>query len=262
MSGATLLFWIALPYVAIAVFVVGHAWRWRVDQFGWSSRSSQLQEARLLSVGGPVFHYATFAAIAGHVLGILVPAEWTAALGIDETLYHWISAILGTLAGVLVVAGMVVLLVRRIAVPRVTATTSRTDVLVYVLLAAVIGLGIGETLFVNLLGPGYDYRASVALWFRGLFLLDPQPALMVGAPLVYQVHVTLAWLLFMLWPFSRLVHAWSYPALFLGRPWILYRSYRRPAAGGEGARGSSSPAAGRRVLPAARPGEADAAGPP
>lgn len=233
-SGLTLLFWIALPYVALAVFVVGHAWRWRVDQFGWTSRSSQLQESRLLSVGGPIFHYATFAAIGGHVLGILVPASWTAAVGIDETSYHWISAILGAIAGVLVVVGLLVLILRRVTVPRVTATTSRTDVLAYSLLVVVIALGLGETLFVNLFGAGYDYRASVALWFRGLFLLDPQPGLMVGAPLIYQVHVILAWLLFMLWPFSRLVHAWSYPLLFLGRPWILYRSYRRsPIGAGE-----------------------------
>ncbi len=231
MSGLTLLFWIALPYVALAVFVVGHIWRWRVDQFGWTSRSSQLQESRLLSVGGPVFHYATFAAIGGHVLGILIPASWTAAVGIDETTYHWISAILGTIAGVLVVVGLIVLVARRVGVPRVAVTTSLTDVLAYLLLVIVIALGLGETLFVNLLGPGYDYRASVALWFRGLFLLNPRPELMVAAPTIYQVHVIVAWLLFILWPFSRLVHAWSYPALFLGRPWILYRSYRRSRVG-------------------------------
>lgn len=234
MSGLTLLLWIALPYVALTVFVVGHIWRWRVDQYGWTSRSSQLQESRLLAVGGPVFHYATFAAIGGHVLGILIPASWTAEIGIDENLYHLISAVLGTAAGVLVIVGLAVLLVRRVGVPRVAATTSRTDAAAYVLLTVVIALGLGETLFVNLLGPGYDYRASVALWFRGLFLLNPQPELMVGAPLIYQVHVILAWLLFLVWPFSRLVHAWSYPLLFLGRPWILYRSHRRRGVAREG----------------------------
>ncbi len=227
MSGLTLLFWIALPYVAIAVFIIGHIWRWRVDQYGWTTRSSQLQESKLLSVGGPIFHYATFAAIGGHVLGILIPASWTATIGINEEMYHFISASLGTLAGVLVVVGLVVLVVRRVFMPRVRFTTSRTDALAYLLLTVVIALGLGETLFVNALGPGYDYRATVAIWFRGLFLLDPRPELMTGAPPIYQIHVILAWFLFMLWPFSRLVHAWSYPLMFVGRPWILYRSYRR-----------------------------------
>ncbi len=229
MSGPALLFWIVLPYVALTTFVVGHAWRWRRDQFGWTSRSSQLMESRLLRWGGPLFHYGAFAAIAGHVLGILVPASWTAALGISEPMYHLLSAGAGTAAGLAVVAGLLLLLYRRASVPRVAVTTTRIDIAVYVLLTITIGLGILETVGVNLLGGGYDYRASVAVWFRGLFLLDPHPELMVAAPTVYQLHVLAAWLLFALWPFSRLVHAWSYPILYLGRPWILYRGYRRRA---------------------------------
>ncbi|MGH2511125.1 MAG: respiratory nitrate reductase subunit gamma, partial [Candidatus Limnocylindrales bacterium] len=187
MSGWPFVFWIVLPYAAIAIFVVGHIWRWRVDQYGWTSRSTQLQESRLLAVGGPVFHYATFAAIGGHVLGILIPASWTAAIGIDENLYHTISGVLGTIAGVLVMVGLIVLVTRRVMIRRVAVTTSRGDILAYVLLALIIVLGLGETLFVNLLGPGYDYRASVAIWFRGIFLANPQPDLMIGAPLIYQV---------------------------------------------------------------------------
>ncbi|MGH3970090.1 MAG: respiratory nitrate reductase subunit gamma, partial [Mycobacterium sp.] len=61
--------WVLLPYIALVVFVVGHIWRWRYDQFGWTSRSTQLQERRLLKWGSPLFHYATFAAIAGHIMG-------------------------------------------------------------------------------------------------------------------------------------------------------------------------------------------------
>ena len=71
-----------LPYLALGIFVVGHIWRWRYDQFGWTSRSTQLQERRLLKWGAPLFHYGTFAAIGGHVLGVLIPAAWTRAVGI------------------------------------------------------------------------------------------------------------------------------------------------------------------------------------
>ena len=74
-SAAEIFWWVALPYFALGVFVVGHIWRWRYDQFGWTSRSTQLQERRMLKWGAPIFHYATFAAIAGHVLGILIPAQ-------------------------------------------------------------------------------------------------------------------------------------------------------------------------------------------
>ncbi|HYW25302.1 MAG TPA: respiratory nitrate reductase subunit gamma, partial [Terriglobales bacterium] len=112
---------------------------------------------------------------------------------------------------------------------RVRRTTSPTDVAVYVLLAVVIGLGLAETLVVNAFGSAYDYRASVAIWFRGIFVLDPRTDVMVSAPLLYQVHAASAWLLYALWPFSRLVHVWSLPLQYLGRPYILYRS--RYAAG-------------------------------
>ncbi len=76
-TAAQLFLWVALPYLALGVFIVGHVWRWRYDQFGWTSRSTQLQERRLLKWGSPLFHYGTFAAIGGHVIGILIPERWT-----------------------------------------------------------------------------------------------------------------------------------------------------------------------------------------
>ncbi len=229
MTGAVLAFWIILPYAALAIFFAGHAWRWRHDQFGWTSLSTQLQERRLLLWGSPLFHYGSLAAIAGHVLGILIPEPWTAAIGITEDFYRVLSAVGGAIAGAAVVIGLVILLYRRITVRRVAVTTSRVDIVVYVLLFVVIGLGMAETVGVNLVGRGYDYRLTVAVWFRGLFVANPQPGLMATAPLLYQVHAICAWFLLALWPFSRLVHAWSYPVLYLGRPWILYRGYRTAA---------------------------------
>jgi nitrate reductase gamma subunit len=88
----------------------------------------------------------------------------------------------------------------------------------------VIVLGIAETVGVNLLGNGYDYRQSVSLWFRGLFAGNPDVQAIAHAPLLYQVHATAAWAIFAVWPFSRLVHAWSYPLWYLWRPFIVYRA--------------------------------------
>jgi nitrate reductase gamma subunit len=220
--------WIVLPYVAMTLFVAGHVWRYRYGKFSWTTRSTQLLESRWLAWGSNLFHYGALAAIAGHVLGMLVPSWLTDAAGISEGAYHALSAIAGSVAGLVCVAGFVILAVRRAYFPRVRRTTSPTDVAVYVLLAIVIGLGIGETLAFNAFGPGYDYRSSVAIWFRGLFVLDPRPDLMASSPFVYQLHAVSAWLLFALWPFSRLVHAWSLPVQYLGRPYVLYRSRYAP----------------------------------
>ena len=109
--------WVAVPYLALGIFVVGHIWRWRYDQFGWTSRSTQLQERRLLKWGSPIFHYGTFAAIGGHVIGVLIPERWTHAIGIPETTYRWFPAAAGTLAAVLIIAGVVILAGRRLLVP-------------------------------------------------------------------------------------------------------------------------------------------------
>jgi nitrate reductase gamma subunit len=228
MTNAGQYVWVVGPYVAIAIFVAGHVWRYRVDQFGWTSRSTQMLESRWLAWGSNLFHYGALAAIGGHVLGILVPAQLTNYIGVTEDRYHLLSAGAGTLAGVACVAGLAILVARRLAFPRVRVTTSYTDMAVYLLLILIIGIGIYETIVYSALGGGYAYRATVAIWFRGLFLLSPHPELMASAPFVYQLHAALAWLLFALWPFSRLVHAWSIPFQYIGRPYILYR--RRFAA--------------------------------
>lgn len=229
MSGLNELLWVAVPYLAIATFVSGHFWRYRHDKFGWTARSTQILESRWLAWGSNLFHYGALAAIGGHVLGILVPASLTAAVGIDEERYHLLSAGAGTAAGLVCGAGLVILVWRRLGFERVRKTTTYVDTATYVLLIAIIALGLVDTLWFNTIHGGYDYRHTVAVWFRGIFLLDPRPDLMANAPLAYQLHATSAWLLFALWPFSRLVHVWSLPFQYLGRPYILYRR-RFPAA--------------------------------
>jgi nitrate reductase gamma subunit len=222
-----------IPYVAIAIFILGHIWRYRRDQFGWTSRSNELLERRLLKWGSPLFHYGALAAIAGHVLGILIPQTATNAIGIHEGAYHWISAIPGTIAGLASLLGLLILIYRRARVRRVAVTTSYVDLVVYALLLYLIVSGEVTTVFHNLLasGNGYNYRDTVAIWFRGLFALQDHVRLMSSAPFVYQLHAASAWAILALWPFSRLVHAWSIPLQYLGRPYILYRRRYQTARG-------------------------------
>jgi nitrate reductase gamma subunit len=233
MSTTDIFLWVVIPYVAIVIFILGHIWRYRQDQFGWTSRSTQLFERRLLKWGSPLFHYGALAAIAGHVLGILIPKSFTSAIGIDEHAYHLISAILGTIAGLATLAGLLILAYRRASIDRVARTTSYVDLVVYALLFFVIAVGLGATVFHNLLGGGngYDYRETVAIWFRGLFVFQDHAQLMASVPLIYQIHTLAAWAIIALWPFSRLVHAWSIPFQYIGRPYILYRRRYQTARG-------------------------------
>ena len=225
MTTTDIFLWIVIPYVSIVIFILGHIWRYRRDQFGWTSRSNQLLERRLLKWGSPLFHYGALAAIAGHVLGMLIPKTATNAIGIHEQAYHYISAIPGTIAGLASLLGLLILIYRRARIRRVAVTTSYVDLVVYALLLYLIVSGDVNTVFHNALasGNGYDYRRTVAIWFRGVFALQDHVRLMSSAPFVYQLHAVSAWAIIALWPFSRLVHAWSIPLQYIGRPYILYR---------------------------------------
>ena len=136
MSRGEILLYGVLPYAALAVFVVGHVWRYRTDQYGWGARSTQLLESRTLRFASIVFHLGVLAAIGGHVLGLLVPRSWTAAVGVSDEAYHVIAVVGGISAGGAVCVGFATLVYRRIRFPRVRVTTTRSDVLVFALLAA------------------------------------------------------------------------------------------------------------------------------
>lgn len=234
----SLVLWVALPYVCLAIFVVGHIWRYRYDKFGWTTRSTQMHESRLLRLGSPLFHFGLLFVLGGHVLGLGIPKSWTSAVGISESLYHVMAVGIGSIAGVCTVVGMAILIYRRRTVRPVFSATTRMDKLMYLVLGAVILLGLMNTVIGNLV-LDYDYRTGVSVWFRGIFRLDPQPDLMVAAPIGFQLHAAAAFALFALWPFTRLVHVFSAPLGYLTRPYVVYRSRddrlgsRRPRRGWE-----------------------------
>ena len=211
------------PYLCLAVFVVGHYWRYKYDKFGWTTRSSQLYENRLLRWGSPLFHFGLLGVVGGHVIGLVVPKNWTETVGVSEGLYHFLAVSLGGVAGVATIVGLVILIYRRRTVGPVFSATTRMDKLMYAVLATVILLGLWNTVGANVFAH-FDYRESVSVWFRGIFRFDPHPDLMAEAPLSFQVHGLVAMLLFALWPFTRLVHVFSAPVGYLTRPYIVYRS--------------------------------------
>ncbi|NYT95336.1 respiratory nitrate reductase subunit gamma [Salinispora sp. H7-4] len=225
----TNLVWTVLPYLCLVVFVAGHVWRWRHDQFGWTTHTSQVLENRLLRLGSPLFHLGVLGVAGGHVMGLLVPASVTEKIGISEHVYHLTAVLGGTVTGLMLMTGLVLLILRRMINGRVRRVTSRMDKVLYAALAAMVALGMIATVGVNLLGGGYDYRETIAVWFRGIFWFQPDPTLMSGAPLVYQLHAIGGFLFLALWPFTRLVHVWSAPLAYLWRPYVVYRGRRGPA---------------------------------
>lgn len=219
--------WVIFPYLCLVVFIGGHVWRYRYDKFGWTTRSSQLYEARLLRWGSPLFHFGMLGVVAGHLIGLVIPMSWTDAVGITNNAYHVIAMTGGIIAGAMTVVGLAILIYRRRTVGPVFSVTTVMDKTMYAVLAVVILLGMWNTfsgMAVYFGGHEYNYREGVSIWFRQFWSFHPDPGMMSAAPLNFQLHAIVACLLFALWPFTRLVHVFSAPVGYLARPYIVYRS--------------------------------------
>lgn len=237
LSTLDVLLWVVLPYVTIAVFVVGLIWRYRYDKFGWTTRSSQLYERRLIRIASPLFHFGILAVLVGHVVGLLIPQAWTDAIGISEGTYHFFAVVLGAFAGAATLIGIALLIYRRRTVGPVFAATTRNDKTMYIFLVAAICLGIVTTMVgAGVLGEGHNYREDVSVWFRSILLLQPEPGFMAAAPTAFQVHAVAGMLVFVVWPFTRLVHAFSAPWSYLTRPYVVYRERDPEQSGSRPAR--------------------------
>lgn len=229
--------WVIFPYLALATFVIGHIYRYVYDQYGWTAKSSEMLEKRLLMWGVLLFHWGFVLIFIGHVMGLVVPVQFYNAIGFERQYYEVLSLWAGTFAGLVGITGILLLNIRRWFVSRVKSNTDTMRFVIDALLLVVMLLGLigtlGYRVWVGTLGlpgaailgePEFDYRTTIGPWFRGLFVFSPNPELMTGVPLIFQLHTLSAFVLFALWPFSSLVHAWSFPVRYIGRSYVLYRS--------------------------------------
>ncbi|WP_433434315.1 respiratory nitrate reductase subunit gamma [Nonomuraea sp. CA-141351] len=226
MTWAENMLWIVAPYVTLVIFVGGLIWRYRYDKFGWTTRSSQLYESPLLRVASPLFHYALLFVIAGHIAGLLIPTSWTDAIGVSNDAYHLNALIWGGLAGLGTLVGLALLIYRRRTNGPVFMATTVNDKTMYAVLAASIVAGVATTI-AGFVPSEVSYRTTVAPWFRGVLVLQPDSVAMSQANVLYKVHTAIGMILVVLFPFSRLVHAFSAPLGYLFRPYIVYRSRAR-----------------------------------
>lgn len=215
--------WVIFPYVCMAVFIVGHIFRYRNDQFGWTAKSSEFIEKKQLMIGSLLFHLGIIPVILGHVAGLGIPKTWTRALGISDHMYHMGAVWGGGFFGVVTLVGMIILTSRRLTNKSVRQLSSASDMIVNTLLLFIVFIGVYSSLVTNNLNPGFDYRDSISVWFRSLLIFRPETAYMTVVPLAFKLHILTGFLIFAMWPFTRLVHVWSVPLNYVGRSYILYR---------------------------------------
>lgn len=215
------------PYICLAVFLMGSLARFDRDQYTWKSDSSQLLRAGQLRWGSNLFHVGILFLLFGHTVGLLTP-HFIYEPFISAPTKQMVAVISGGLAGFVCFIGLTLLLHRRIFDPRIRLTSHRTDLAILVILWIQLSLGLVTLPF------SFAHRADahamliLADWAQRIATFRPDATALAAIDWPFKVHMVLGMTIFLLFPFSRLVHVWSGLAsvAYLFRPYQIVRSRR------------------------------------
>ena len=211
------------PYIALAVFLIGSVARFDTDQYGWRSKSSQLLRRKQLIVGSVLFHVGILGILAGHAVGLLTPVALFEFLGISHGFKQMMAIVVGGICGTACFVGLVMLLHRRLFDSRIRKTSSFSDIAVLLILFAQLSLGMA-TIPLSLGHLDGHMMVQFMNYVQGIVTLRPQPELIAGVPLIFKLHMFLGFTIFLIFPFTRLVHVWSAPVGYLFRNYQVVRT--------------------------------------
>lgn len=215
------------PYICLTVFLLGSLIRFDRDQYTWKSDSSQLLRSGLLRWGSNLFHVGILFLFFGHLLGLLTPHAFYAHF-LDASVKQRIAIYSGGAFGFLCFIGLTMLIYRRVFDPRIRYTSHRTDIAILVILWVQLVIGLITLPFSWAHSDGSS-MLILADWAQRILTLRTVDAeVLVGLPWPYLFHIVLGMTIFLLFPFSRLVHVWSGFASvgYLFRPYQVVRSRR------------------------------------
>lgn len=212
------------PYVALSVFLLGSLVRFDREQYTWKASSSQLLSGRRLRLGSNLFHVGILLLFFGHLFGLLTPAPLYHAFGLSAAAKQTIAMTAGGIFGTLCLIGMVILLHRRLTDDRVKAAGSSMDTFILVLLFIQLVLGL-LTIPVSAGHPDGGTMLALAHWAQGIVTFQGASAAAYVAQVhwIYKLHLLGGLAMFLVFPFTRLVHVWSAPVWYLGRSYQIAR---------------------------------------
>jgi nitrate reductase gamma subunit len=214
------------PYLAGTVFILGSILRYERGQYTWRTMSSQmLHNTRTYRIGNLLFHIGILALFMGHLVGLLTPQSVLYAIGITPPTKQMLAIVVGGIFGLICLVGITILLWRRLTVPAVRANSSPMDNFILVLLYLQLLTGI-VTIYVSSRYhlDGYT-MTQLARWAQGVVTFRADAwTFLVEVPWPYKLHIALGLLMFAAFPFSRLVHIWSWPWAYLRRNYQVVRA--------------------------------------
>lgn len=219
----TLLFGV-YPYLAGAVFLLGSLARFDRDQFTWKAHSSQMLSKQNMRLASNLFHVGILLLFAGHFIGLLTPPEIFHAFGVSAGAKQTLAIVAGSIAGVMCFIGLTMLLKRRLTEPRVRANSTRMDIFILLLLYVQLILGL-VTIPVSLTHLDGHNMLNLMGWGRNIVTFDPAEAVAAisHVGLLFKLHIFLGITVFLVFPFSRLVHIWSAPLTYPARAYQVVR---------------------------------------
>ena len=205
------------PYLCLTVFVLGSLVRFDREQYTWRSGSSQLLRRRQLSWGSNLFHIGILIIFFGHLVGLLTPIAIFDFLGIGHSFKQIMAIVIGGAAGIACLIGITLLTHRRLFDARIRNTSSFGDIFILLLLFVQLLLGLA-TIPISLEHLSGAEMIKFMNWAQGIVTLNPGAASFVaGASPIFKLHIFLGMTIFLVFPFTRLVHVWSAPIWYLGR---------------------------------------------
>jgi len=218
------------PYIALAICFIGTWARYDREQYTWKAGSSQLLEKKWLQRGSVPFHIGILGILLGHFVGLLTPVEVWHLLGISAAAKQLLAVVAGGIFGLLCLYGLTILVLRRFLMPRVQASSSLMDKLILLLLLAKLLLGLAS-IFVSLGHLAGHEMLKFMAWAQGIVTFSgyTAAAAIVDVHWIFKAHIFLGMTLFVVFPFSRLVHALSLPLKYLRRNYQVVRR-RGPVA--------------------------------
>lgn len=205
------------PYFALTIFLLGSLLRFDHSQYTWRTGSSQLLRRKQLLWGSNLFHVGILGIFAGHFVGLLTPVAVFDALGISHTFKQLLAMTAGGIAGAACWVGIALLAHRRLFDPRIRNTSSFSDTAILLLLWVQLTLGL-STIPVSAQHLDGHEMVKFMDWAQGILTLHPgSAALIADVNPIFKLHLFLGMTIFLVFPFTRLVHVWSAPVWYLGR---------------------------------------------
>lgn len=212
------------PYICVAVLLIGSLIRFDREQYTWKSDSSQLLRRGALRLGSNLFHWGVLVVVIGHFVGFLAP-HWLVSPLMSASSHQLLAMVGGGVAGAVAIAGLTILIARRLGDARVRRNSRKSDILIVLMLWAQLALGLGTVVLSARHMDGAMFEALTD-YVKGVVTFQPGvAALVAGVPWTYRAHILLGFTLFLVSPFTRMVHVWSGFAsvAYLIRPYQLVR---------------------------------------